>query len=72
MVLNEAAWGLGNSLLTVILGYTDNSVEMLAANAVMGNLNRLLLVVCFGLGAATAVLVGKAIAKARSIRTCWS
>ena len=29
----ETAWGLGNSLLTVILGYTDNSVEMLAANA---------------------------------------
>ena len=61
VILNEAAWGLGNSLLTVILGYTDNSVEMLAANAVMGNLNRLFLVVCFGLGAATAVIVGKAI-----------
>lgn len=61
VVLNEAAWGLGNSLLTVILGYTDNSVEMLAANAVIGNLNRLFLVVCFGLGAATAVMVGKAI-----------
>lgn len=66
MVLNEAAWGLGNSLLTVILGYTDNSVEMLAANAVMGNMNRLLLVVCFGLGAATAVLVGKAIGEGQS------
>ena len=52
VILNETAWGLGNSLLTVILGYTDNSVEMLAANAVMGNLNRLFLVVCFGLGAA--------------------
>ena len=61
MVLNEAIWGLGNSMLTVILGYTDNSVEMLAANAVMGNLNRLFLVVCFGLGAATAVIMGKAI-----------
>ncbi len=61
VVLNETVWGLGNSLLTVILGYTDNSVEMLAANAVMGNLNRLFLVVCFGLGAATAVIVGKAI-----------
>ena len=61
VVLNETVWGLGNSLLTVILGYTDNSVEMLAANAVMGNLNRLFLVVCFGLGAATAVMVGKAI-----------
>ena len=34
---------------------------MLAANAVMGNLIRLCLVVCFGLGAATAVMVGKAI-----------
>ena len=66
MVLNEAAWGLGNSLLTVILGYTDNSVEMLAANAVMGNLNRLFLVVCFGMGAATAVIVGKAIGEGKS------
>ena len=66
VVLNEAAWGLGNSLLTVILGYTGNSVEMLAANAVMGNLNRLFLVVCFGLGAATAVIVGKAIGEGKS------
>ena len=66
VVLNEAAWGLGNSLLTVILGYTDNSVEMLAANAVMGNLNRLFLVVCFGLGAATAVIVGKAIGEGKT------
>lgn len=66
VVLNETVWGLGNSLLTVILGYTDNSVEMLAANAVMGNLNRLFLVVCFGLGAATAVMVGKAIGEGQS------
>ena len=66
VLLNEIAWGLGNSMLTVILGYTVNSVEYLAANAVMGNLNRLLLVVCFGLGAATAVLVGKAIGEGQS------
>ena len=66
VVLNETAWGLGNSMLTVILGYTDNSVEMLAANAVMGNLNRLFLVVCFGLGAATAVMIGKAIGEGQS------
>ncbi|MCI8479330.1 MAG: MATE family efflux transporter [Oscillibacter sp.] len=66
VILNEAVWGMGNSLLTVILGYTDNSVEMLAANAVIGNLNRLFLVVCFGLGAATGVLVGKAIGEGRS------
>ena len=68
VILNETVWGLGNSLLTVILGYTDNSVEMLAANAVMGNLNRLFLVVCFGLGAATAVIVGKAIGEGQDRR----
>ena len=39
---------------------------MLAANAVTGNLNRLFLVVCFGLGAATAVLVDKAIGEGQS------
>lgn len=66
VVLSETAWGLGNSLVTVILGYTAHSVEMLAANAVIGNLNRLFLVVCFGLGAATGVLVGKAIGEGRS------
>lgn len=66
VLLNEIAWGLGTSLLTVILGYTDNSVEMLAANAVMGNLSRLFLVVCFGLGAATSVTVGKTIGEGRS------
>ena len=64
--VNETIWGLGNSMLTVILGYTHNSVEMLAANAVIGNLNRLFLVVCFGLGAATAVMVGKAIGEGQS------
>ena len=68
VILNETVWGLGNSLLTVILGYTDNSVEMLTANAVMGNLNRLFLVVCFGLGAATAVIVGKAIGEGQDRR----
>ena len=66
VLLNEIAWGAGNSLLTVILGYTDNSVEFLAAYAVTGNLGRLFLVVCFGLGAATAVMVGKAIGEGQT------
>lgn len=66
VLLNELLWGLGNSLLTVILGHTTVSVEFLAANGVMGNLNRLFLVVCFGLGAATAVMIGKAIGEGQS------
>lgn len=66
VLLNETAWGLGNSLLTVILGYTAISVDFLAAYAVTGNLGRLFLVVCFGLGAATAVMVGQAIGEGQS------
>ena len=65
VVLNETAWGMGNSMLTVILGHTHNSVEMLSANAVIGNLFRMFLVVCFGLGASTAVVVGKSIGEGR-------
>ena len=42
VMANELFWGLGNSLLTVILGHMTISVEFLAANAVMGNLNPLL------------------------------
>ena len=66
VLLNEMAWGFGNSLLTVILGYTANSVEFLAAYSVTGNLGRLFLVVCFGFGAATAVIMGKAIGEGQS------
>ena len=66
VIINEVIWGMGTSMLTVILGYTHNSVEMLAANAVIGNLNRLFLVVCMGLGAASAVIVGKAIGEGQN------
>ena len=66
VIINEILWGAGTSTMTIILGYTHNSVEMLAANAVMGNLSRLFLVVCFGLGAATAVICGKAIGEGQS------
>jgi len=68
VIVNETLWGMGTSTITVILGYTANSVDMLAANAVIGNLSRLFLVVCLGLGAATGVLVGKAVGEGQSHR----
>ena len=61
VVFNELMWGLGNTMLTVILGYMDTSVEILAAYSVTGNLGCLFLVVCFGLGMATGVMVGNTI-----------
>ena len=72
VVLNEALWGLGTSLTTVILGHTACSVAMLAAYAVIGNLNRLLQVVCFALGMSTAVVLGKAIGEGQDKDTVQS
>ena len=65
VVLNETVWGTGSSLITVILGHAVLSVELLAAHAVMGNMNRLLQVVCYALGGSTAVLIGKAIGEGK-------
>ncbi|MBQ7777573.1 MAG: MATE family efflux transporter [Oscillibacter sp.] len=66
VVLNETVWGTGSSLITVILGHAVLSVELLAAHAVMGNMNRLLQVVCYALGGTTAVLIGKSIGEGKT------
>lgn len=66
VLLNETLWGVGTSLMTVIMGHMAISTEMLAAYAIMGNIDRLSTVACFGLAGATAVIVGKAIGEGQS------
>lgn len=72
VIADETIWGLGASLFTVILGYTASSVQMLAANSVMGNIRNLFMVVFFGLGAATSVMVGKAVGEGRTHKEIMS
>ena len=66
VVGNEAMWSVGASMLTVIMGHMDNSQDMLAAYALIGNIDRISTVVCFGVAAAAAVIVGKEIGQGRS------
>lgn len=61
VIFNETMWGLGTTLLTVVMGHMATSTEMLAAYAVMGNIDKFSTVTCFGLAGATAVIVGKRI-----------
>ena len=61
VVCNEAMWSVGTSMLTVIMGHMSNSQDMLAAYALIGNIDRISTVVCFGIAAAAAVTVGKEI-----------
>lgn len=61
VVCNEAMWSIGTSMLTVIMGHMANSQDMLAAYALIGNIDKLSTVVCFGIAASAAVMVGKEI-----------
>lgn len=72
VVCNEAMWSLGTSMLTVIMGHMSNSQDMLAAYALIGNIDRLATVVCFGLAASAAVIVGKEIGQGESREKVFS
>lgn len=66
VVCNEALWSIGTSMLTVIMGHMANSQDMLAAHSIIGNIDRLSTVVCFGISGASAIIVGKEIGMGRS------
>jgi putative MATE family efflux protein len=72
VILNETLWGLGTSVMTAIMGHMSNSTDMLAAYAIMGNIDKFSTVSCFGLAAATAVIVGKRIGEGASKETVYS
>ena len=61
VICNEALWSLGTSMLTVIMGHMENNQDMLAANALVGYVEKFAMVFCFGVADASAVIVGKAI-----------
>lgn len=72
VVCNETLWSTGFSLLTVIMGHMVNSQDMLAAYALVGNIDNLSTVVCFGLAASAAVIVGKEIGEGKDREYVYS
>lgn len=61
VLVNEFLWGLSASTLTSIMGHMTISADMLAAHAIMGNIDKFSTVACFGLAGAASVMVGKRI-----------
>ena len=61
VIVNESLWGLGTAMMTAIMGHMAISADMLAAYAIMGNIDKFSTVACFGVAGATAVIVGKRI-----------
>lgn len=69
---NEALWSIGTSMLTVIMGHMANSQDMLAAYSLVGSIDRLATVVCFGVAGAAGVIVGKEIGQGRDREHVYS
>lgn len=72
VVCNEAMWSIGTSMLTVIMGHMANSQDMLAAHSLIGTVDKLSTVVCFGVSGSAAIMVGKEIGMGRSKERVYS
>ena len=59
VIINEMIWGLGYSANAAIVGHLGSSA--VAANSVVQVTRQLTMVIVFGIGNATAIMIGKAI-----------
>ena len=59
ILFNECMWALGQTMFTTILGHMPTSADLLAAFAVMSNIDKMSTVACYGLADATAIILGK-------------
>lgn len=66
VLLNESLWGLGTTVMVSALGHMAVSTDILAAHAIMGNVDKFATVACFGIAGASAVIVGKRIGEGAS------
>ncbi len=60
VVLNETCWGLGTAMFPSIIGHMAGSREILAAYAIATNIERLVMVMGFGIASSSGILVGNA------------
>lgn len=59
ILFNECMWALGQTMFATILGHMPTSADMLAAFAVMNNIDKMSTVACYGLADTTAIILGK-------------
>lgn len=65
VVCNETMWGLGSSVFPTIMGHMAGSTEILAAYTVAGNMDKIGMVVSFGLATTAAVIIGREVGAGR-------
>lgn len=65
VVCNETMWGLGTAVFPTIMGHMDGSTEILAAYTIAGNMDKIVMVVSFGLAATAAIIIGREVGAGR-------
>lgn len=63
IMLNEALWSLGTSVVTSIMGHMPCSADVLSAYTLAGNVNNLMTVALYGVAGAAEVVIGKEIGR---------
>lgn len=66
VVLNETLWGFAYSMYAVIFGHMKGAADIVAAYSITGSLERIMLVLCAGVGTAAAVIIGKQIGEGKT------
>lgn len=65
VVFNETTWGLGSSVFPTIMGHMAGSTEILAAYTVAGNIDKICMVVSFGLASTASIIIGREVGAGR-------
>lgn len=65
VVCNETMWGLGSSVFPTIMGHMDGSTEILAAYTIAGNVDKIGMVLSFGLAATASIIIGREVGAGR-------
>jgi Na+-driven multidrug efflux pump len=66
VIFNETLWSVGVSIYIVIYGHMAASADIIAANSLAGNVERLILLAVFSIGNAAAVFIGKSIGSGKN------
>ncbi|MGI5963932.1 MAG: MATE family efflux transporter [Lawsonibacter sp.] len=65
VVCNETMWGFGTSVFPTIMGHMEGSTEILAAYTIAGNMDKICMVVSFGLASTAAIIIGREVGAGR-------
>lgn len=66
VVCNETLWGLGTSAYPTIMGHMAGSTEILAAYTIAGNVEKICMVLSFGISATASIIIGREIGAGRA------